>query len=121
MNLSRGEANGFVVRRLVGKSSSGEGWFLHRLAEGKTRSEKGPGGSRGISRDATLRLRRAKGPQRLVSRLSWLSRNGGLSEVKSAVGRDDELLVSSSLKCTSGRASWHANIDYRPFRPFSPS
>lgn len=56
-----------------------------------------------MSRDAILRLQREKDPQRFVSRLSWLSRNDGLSEVKSAVGRADELLVSSSLKCTSGR------------------
>lgn len=78
---------------------------VFRPAVGKARNEKGLGGSGGISRDATLRLRREKNPQRLrLPTLVALSlRRGGLSEVKSAVGRADELLVSSSLECTSGR------------------
>lgn len=44
------------------------------------------------------------------------SRNdGGVRGEESVVGRADELLVSSSLKCTSGPR--HANIDCRPFHP----
>lgn len=38
---------------------------------------------------------------------------GGVRGEESAVGWADELLVSSSLKCTSGPR--HANIDCRPF------
>lgn len=93
---------------------------VFRLAEGKTQSEKGLDGSGGISRHATLRLRWEKDSQRPLDSHRSL-RNGELSEVKSAVGQADELLVSSSLECTSSRPAackyWLPPFPHFPLRP----